>query len=41
VQNLMLSLDAPPHLDRENSPIDSPLYPFRFELERHEAALTS
>jgi hypothetical protein len=33
VQNLLLSLNAPPHLDRENFPIDSDLYPFPFELE--------
>lgn len=34
VQNLLLSLDAPPHLDRENLPwLNSELYPFPFHLE--------
>jgi Ferritin-like len=33
VQNLLLSLDAAPHLDRENFPLKSPLYPFPFSLQ--------
>ena len=33
VENLLLSLDAPPHLDRENFPIHSELYPFPFHLQ--------
>jgi hypothetical protein len=33
VQNLLLSLGALPHLDRENLPFTSPLYPFPFSLE--------
>lgn len=33
VQNLLLSLDAAPHLDRENFPLESPLYPFPFSLQ--------
>ncbi|MDX8464905.1 ferritin-like domain-containing protein [Mesorhizobium sp. VK23B] len=33
VQNLLLSLDAAPHLDRENFPLESPLYPFPFKLQ--------
>jgi hypothetical protein len=33
VQNLLLSLDARPHVDRENFPVRSPLYPFPFNLE--------
>lgn len=34
VQNLLLSLGATPHLDRENMPTTSPLFPFEFGLER-------
>jgi hypothetical protein len=33
VQNLLLSLGAAPHVDRENFPLDSPLYPFAFSLQ--------
>jgi hypothetical protein len=33
VQNLLVSLDAAPHLDRENFPLTSPLYPFPFSLQ--------
>ena len=33
VQNLLLSLGAAPHLDRENFPTSSPLYPFPFSLQ--------
>jgi hypothetical protein len=33
VQNLLLSLNAAPHLDRENFPLTSPLYPFPFSLQ--------
>lgn len=33
VQNLLLSLDARPHVDRENFPLSSPLYPFEFSLQ--------
>ena len=33
VQNLLLSLSATPHLDRENFPSISPLYPFPFTLQ--------
>ena len=33
VQNLLLSLGATPHLDRENFPSRSPLYPFPFSLQ--------
>ena len=33
VQNLLLSLGAAPHLDRENFPATSPLYPFPFSLQ--------
>jgi hypothetical protein len=33
VQNLLLSLDAVPHVDRENFPLTSPLYPFPFALQ--------
>jgi hypothetical protein len=33
VQNLLLSLGAAPHLDRENLPFTSPLYPFPFSLQ--------
>jgi hypothetical protein len=32
VQNLLLSLGAEPHVDRENYPINSSLYPFPFDL---------
>ena len=32
VRNLALSLNAPPHLDRENFPIESDLYPVPFQL---------
>jgi hypothetical protein len=35
VQNLLLSLNAAPHVDRENFPwLDSGLFPFPFHLER-------
>ena len=33
VQNLLLGLCAAPHLDRENFPSSSPLYPFPFSLQ--------
>jgi hypothetical protein len=33
VQNLLLSLGADPHVDRENFPLTSPLYPFPFSLQ--------
>jgi hypothetical protein len=33
VQNLLLGLGAAPHLDRENFPSSSPLYPFPFSLQ--------
>jgi hypothetical protein len=33
VQNLLLSLGAPSHVDRENLPLESPLYPFPFTLQ--------
>lgn len=33
VQNLLLSLGASPHVDRENLPLTSPLYPFPFSLQ--------
>lgn len=33
VQNLLLSLGDLPHLDRENFPLNSDLYPFPFELQ--------
>jgi hypothetical protein len=33
VQNLLLSLNATPHMDRENFPIQSDLYPFAFHLQ--------
>ena len=33
VQNLLLSLNARPHVDRENLPLSSPLYPFPFSLQ--------
>jgi hypothetical protein len=33
LQNLLLSLGAAPHLDRENFPAASPLYPFPFSLQ--------
>ena len=33
VQNLLLSLNAQPHVDRENLPQSSPLYPFPFSLQ--------
>jgi len=33
VQNLLLSLGATPHVDRENFPCASPLYPFPFSLQ--------
>jgi len=33
VQNLLLSLGAAPHVDRENFPLESPLYPFPFSLQ--------
>ena len=32
-QNLLLSLGSTPHLDRENFPTTSPLYPFPFSLQ--------
>jgi hypothetical protein len=33
LQNLLLSLGSAPHLDRENFPTTSPLYPFPFSLQ--------
>jgi hypothetical protein len=33
LQNLLLSLGSTPHLDRENFPATSPLYPFPFSLQ--------
>lgn len=33
VQNLLLGLDARPHVDRENFPLQSPLHPFPFSLQ--------
>jgi Ferritin-like len=33
LQNLLLSLGSTPHLDRENFPTASPLYPFPFSLQ--------
>jgi hypothetical protein len=33
VQNLLLSLNVQPHVDRENLPLSSPLYPFPFSLQ--------
>ena len=33
VQNLLLSFYARPHVDRENFPVSSPLYPFPFSLQ--------
>lgn len=33
VQNLLLALRLPPHLERDEFPCDTGLYPFRFQLE--------
>ncbi|MES0151774.1 ferritin-like protein [Mesorhizobium sp. M0012] len=33
VQNVLLSMGAAPHVDRENFPLESPLYPFPFKLQ--------
>ncbi len=33
LQNVLLSLGSTPHLDRENFPASSPLYPFPFSLQ--------